>query len=243
MVRPEGATMKSPQKPTGAHKKGKKGQTKAIPPAAPTPQASHDLSVSRGDDPLLELVRTMLQPTVQAACTVSKYVDARVEGGGLDLPSLVAELGAQAKAANGGDLGRPEAMLIAQAHSLDAIFGFLVRSARLNLRENLNGAEVLLRPGLRAQSQCRATLETLAMIKNPGSVSFVRQANIAAGPQQVNNAIGEGPRARELESKQGKLLEAQNGERLDSGAKGAASAANPQLEAVEAVHRTKDRRG
>jgi hypothetical protein len=40
----------------------------------------------------------------------------------------------------------------------------------------------------RAQSQCRATLATLAAIKNPTSEAFVNQANIAHGPQQVNNA-------------------------------------------------------
>ena len=39
---------------------------------------------------------------------------------------------------------------------------------------------------LRAQNQCRMTLETIATIKNP-SVVFAKQANIAAGHQQVNN--------------------------------------------------------
>ena len=38
---------------------------------------------------------------------------------------------------------------------------------------------------LKAQSQCRATLETLAAIKNP-PVIFVKQAN---GHQQVNNGV------------------------------------------------------
>ena len=45
-----------------------------------------------------------------------------------------------------------------------------------------------LRLALKAQSQCRATLATLAAVKNPQPVAFVRQANIAHGPQQVNNA-------------------------------------------------------
>jgi hypothetical protein len=43
-----------------------------------------------------------------------------------------------------------------------------------------------MRMALKAQAQCRATLETLATIKNP-SVVFARQANIAQGPQQANN--------------------------------------------------------
>lgn len=55
---------------------------------------------------------------------------------------------------------------------------------------------------LKAQAQCRATLETLAEIKNPQPTAFLRQANIAYGPQQVNNGVRAGageagtPRAR-----------------------------------------------
>lgn len=37
-----------------------------------------------------------------------------------------------------------------------------------------------------AKRRCRATLETLAVIKSPPSV-FAKQANMANGPQQVNN--------------------------------------------------------
>ena len=62
--------------------------------------------------------------------------------------------------------------------------------------------ETYMRMALKAQSQCRATLKTLANIKNP-PVVFARQANIAQGPQQVNNGMmpaGEpraGPRENE----------------------------------------------
>ncbi len=48
-------------------------------------------------------------------------------------------------------------------------------------------AETLLRLALKAQSQCRTTLLTLAEIKNPRPIAFVNQANFAHGPQQVNN--------------------------------------------------------
>jgi hypothetical protein len=43
-----------------------------------------------------------------------------------------------------------------------------------------------MRIALRAQSQCRATLETLGTIKNPPTV-FVKQTNVTSGPQQINN--------------------------------------------------------
>jgi hypothetical protein len=43
-------------------------------------------------------------------------------------------------------------------------------------KEGMTGL-TYLRLGLKAQSQCRATLETLAAIKNPRPVAFVQQAN------------------------------------------------------------------
>ena len=45
-----------------------------------------------------------------------------------------------------------------------------------------------MRLALKAQSNCRATAETVAFIRNPRTV-FANQANISNGPQQVNDAI------------------------------------------------------
>jgi hypothetical protein len=76
-----------------------------------------------------------------------------------------------------------------------------------------------MRLALKAQSQCRATLETLSVVKNPPSVAFVRQANIANGPQQVNNgppSAADASRARETEIQPNKLLERRQNELLDT---------------------------
>ena len=92
--------------------------------------------------------------------------------------------------------------------------------------------ERYLRLALRAQGQCRATLETLGVIKNPPTV-FAKQANIAAGPQHVNNTLSVGhsaggelisPRAGNHEIEKSKLLEAHEQERLDAGPAGSARA-------------------
>jgi hypothetical protein len=72
--------------------------------------------------------------------------------------------------------------------------------------------------------------------------STVRQANIAHGPQQVNNGV-EGSHAREIENQQTKLLEAEHGERLDIGATSAPSAAHPELETVGAINGTTNATG
>ncbi|MCP6756118.1 hypothetical protein NL533_31320, partial [Klebsiella pneumoniae] len=76
-------------------------------------------------------------------------------------------------------------MLVAQAHALDELFTSLARRAYVNIAGGcLGAAESYMRLSLKAQSQCRTTWETLAEIKHPRSVAFVRQANIAHGPQQ-----------------------------------------------------------
>ena len=191
-------------------------------------------------EPMADAVaRAALRPTIQAAVTVREY--AQGSFGELSINTLVDDLGKQCALASNGDLERAEAILTAQSHTLDAIFHYLARRARG--AEYLSHLETYLRLGLKAQSQCRATLETLAAIKNPSPVAFVRQANIAHGPQQVNNAPAEAPRARETENPPNKLLEKQPNERMDTGAAQAAGSGNSPVEALGAIHRSKVGKG
>ena len=77
------------------------------------------------------------------------------------------------------------------------------RAGQQRILENTSKpANPTLRLALKAQSQCRATVETLAEIKNP-AVIYARQANVTTGPQQENNGVPS--RAREIETEQSKL--------------------------------------
>ena len=58
----------------------------------------------------------------------------------------------------------------------------------------------------KAQNQCRMTSETLSTIKNP-PVVYAKQANIAHGPQQVNNGPSSATRTGENEKLPNELLE------------------------------------
>jgi len=222
-----------------------KRKTVAATPAAKKPAGKPSGNVltiycKPGDDPAKAIAQSYLRPAVQGASIVRAY-SKYSEGDGPELNALVAELGKQAEAVNGGDLRRPEEMLITQAHSLDAISRNLFWRASRNFEEYLGAAETYMRLALKAQAQCTRTLEVLGTLKNPPTV-FARQANIAAGPQQVNNGIpaGEGSRARETESARSKLLEAQNGERLDTSAAGTTSGADPQLAPVGKINRAEN---
>jgi len=117
------------------------------------------------------------------------------------------------------------------------MFNELARRAALNMGEHLNATEIYLRHAFKAQAQCRSTLEALAEIKNPRPVAFVKQANIANGPQQINN--GE-PRARE-KTIQSNELSGDSYELLpDTRASQAASRINPEVETVGEIHGAKD---
>jgi len=162
--------------------------------------------------------------------------------GELDITESVRVLKENTKRVHDGKLQDLETTLTAQANTLDAIFNEMARRAALNMGEYINAAETYMRLALKAQTQCRATIETLANIKNP-PVVFTRNANIVNGNQQVNHQpqanslIGEIP-----ESPAREALEHQHANTLDTGAPTAPARANSDLEAVEQVNRPTKRK-
>ena len=134
-------------------------------------------------------------------------------------------------------------MLYCQAHALQAIFVDTV--LQVPKQGWFSTSEAYMRMALKAQAQCRATVETLATIKNP-SVVFARQANIAQGPQQVNNAMmpaGEPlAGAGKNEKPQNKLSGAANELLPDTGAPSAAVGSGPAMATVGTFDRAKVRR-
>lgn len=158
--------------------------------------------------------------------------------GEIGLTECMETLGQKVKSIQGGNLAEVEALLTAQAVSLDAIYTALARRALINIGEHMGAAETYLRLALKAQSQSRATLETLATIKNPPMV-IAKQANITSGPQQVNNATHTRAHARagNSETAPNKLLEESHEERMDTRATQTASGTNKRVETVGALNR------
>lgn len=165
------------------------------------------------------------------------------EHGDLSLMDMARELRDQGQAVNRGDLAALERLLTAQALSLNAIFGELARIAQCNLFKVPEVADRYLRLALKAQSQSRATVETLAAIKNP-PVVFARQMNVAHGPQQVNNGTAPNStpataRPQETNSEPTELLEDSTDGRtqLDTRATPATGRTHQDLATVGAVNR------
>ncbi|MDO9333213.1 MAG: hypothetical protein Q7T57_01655 [Dehalococcoidales bacterium] len=147
-----------------------------------------------------------------------------------------------------GDLSDMEATLVSQAVALDAIFNELAKRAANGIL-HLPTCEMFLRLAMKAQSQCRATIETLAEVKQPKSATFVKQQNVAY-QQQVNN--GENPASRKCENspshgknkpnRKNELLENKNGAWLDGRATPATIDNDPQLETLGTINWSKNTR-
>lgn len=194
-------------------------------PKAPPPPATTEAE-------RMDRARALLQgPTLAANAIESLKMTSET-----DIASLAAALTEQSHRVIDGNLKRAESLLICQAQTLDALFNRELMIA--TKQDALLQFEAHMRCAFRAQSQGRATLETLATIKNP-PVLIAKQANIAHGPQQVNNGpppASEPSRARETGNAQNRLLEQRHGERLDTLTAGTASTDDPAMATVGAVH-------
>ena len=120
----------------------------------------------------------------------------------IDVPGMLRMFKDQGEAFSRGDMQHAEAMLSSQATALQTLFARLTERAMG--QTHLPNLEALMRLALRAQSQSRATLETLTTIKNPPIV-YARQANVTTGPQQINNGAPASSRTRQTEAEQNKL--------------------------------------
>lgn len=187
--------------------------------------------------------RMAVSASVSAAAVVDSF--AKDPFGSQDINELVTLLSSSMTDLNGGNMRKVENMLFGQAHALQSIFVSLARKGAN--QEYLKQYETHMRLALKAQSQCRATLETLAAIKNP-PVVFARQANIANGPQQVNNgvsgAVRTGAHAHgNIPIPPNKLSGGGNELLPDARASRLTVPANQEVEALGEINRAEVRRG
>jgi hypothetical protein len=168
------------------------------------------------------VAKKLTRPEVQASLTIQKLHPIN------DVNALTKILGQQTADVIDGSMVRPEAMLLCQAHTLDALFNSLTMKG-LD-QTHTPHYEVFMKLAFKAQSQCRSTLQSLSDIKNP-SVVYAKQANINNGNQQINNGVT-APRTQENKNYSNELLEHTHGKRLDTRAKSETIGAYSELEAL-----------
>jgi hypothetical protein len=127
-----------------------------------------------------KLANIALSPEFKAAVTSKAYAPAIGEQ---ELAAVLQRLGEVTSRVASGDTKDVESMLAAQALSLDSIFHKLALQAERNIGHYPKAVDTYLRLALKAQSQCRATAETLAVMKSPRQ--YISQTNVA-GAMQIN---------------------------------------------------------
>lgn len=192
----------------------------------------------KADEHAKNVARLTLTASANAAAVMDKYT-ANIFGE-TTFGAMADNLAASVEETQGGDLRQCEAMLMGQAQALQSMFvSFARRAQDQEYQKNL---ESFFRMALKAQNQCRMTLETLATIKNP-PVIFAKQANIANGPQQVNNGVSANApnaHAREDKSIQSNELLTQgveHGPTLDTRGTAAAGGIDPAMATLEQIDR------
>ena len=219
-----------------------------LPKGTSKPKAKEPYVITTADK-----ARMALKPSLNGAVVIQTY-QGNIMGKEADLNVLIDQLRDTFTEVKGGDMHTLEAMLISQATALQTIFTSLARRAQS--QEYQKHLESFLGLALKAQAQSRATISALVDLKYPRQATFVKQANIANGPQQVNNGAAAGAdsaqyaqartHAGKSEPKQNKLLEAnhgQSGKRMDTRAAQTAERRYQAVETVATVRRAKKPRG
>jgi len=162
-------------------------------------------------------------PVTMNAITAAAFTGAGLQADGCrDMDAPIAVLRDMVERVKRGDLSDVAERLFCSGVTLDVASNDLIQRGRnLIAAGNLNGGERLYRLAFAASGRSTSAFQSLVELKNPRPV-FVQQANIAHGPQQVNND-GATKRAVELQSPReeishnpsNKLLEIESGERLD----------------------------
>lgn len=172
-------------------------------------------------------------PIVQASNT---YLSYKHKEECLNYEDIAQELEAQTQALRTHDLTRIEDILMAQAQTLDLLFHKQARKA--SAQQYLNQFKVHLDMALKAQRQCRSTLEALAEIKNPKPYIQNNQAQY----QQINNGSQTALAREENLKSPNKLLEDKTYDRewMDRRTQEATITNDKELETMETKHRTEN---
>lgn len=143
----------------------------------------------------------VLSSTNTNTVTAVNYVSNAINGE-ISMTDAVSVMKEKIATINNGNLQALEGTLTAQIVSLDTIFNSLALKSRSS--DTMSKLESYLRLALKAQAQCARSIEVLATTKNPPIV-YAKQANIAQGNQQVNNAIN-----TNLDTHTGKIINRPN---------------------------------
>ena len=126
----------------------------------------------------------IIRPGFRHAVVASSFGSTYFTQEHIPLAPSWAVLADEMKRARDGDLGSASELLTAQALTLDSLFTELARRAGQNMGEHTEAADRYMRLALKAQSNCRATIEALAKLHQPREQT-VRHVHVNQGGQAI----------------------------------------------------------
>jgi len=144
-----------------------------------------EVEASEGEDPLKKIARLGLRPGIRHA-HLAGHASATLFGE-KNAPSIMDNTKALAEMLNSaadGDKQLSSQILTAQAVSLDTLFTELAMRSKQNMGEYFDAAERYMRLALKAQANCRSTLEALAKLHQPREQT-VKHVQVNAGGKAV----------------------------------------------------------
>ena len=132
------------------------------------------------------MARKLLEPHLSHAVTASTFAS-KALGNDFEAPGIgdfIDHLESVTTKAETGDVAIASRLLAAQALTLDNMFTEFARRAAVNMGEYLEAAERYGRLALKAQSNCRTTLEALAKLHQPREQT-VKHVQVNDGGQAV----------------------------------------------------------
>jgi hypothetical protein len=157
--------------------------TKAKKPA--TGKNTLEIEAKDGDDRDVLLAKLALGPGARHAATASNFAASLFSDKHQSpiMASTAAIAGTMAAARN-GDKAMPSDILAAQAVVLDTMFTELARRSAINMGQHIDAADRYMRLALKAQANCRATLEALAKLHQPREQT-VKHVHVNEGGQAI----------------------------------------------------------
>lgn len=194
---------------------------------------------------LTDINRTHAATVAAIYSEQENYSDDGQPATGVDLEIMTAAMHSAAKRMTKPGAGAEdiESALASSAILLGHLSATWLTSA--SGQHTVDGVGLFSHLALKALEQQRKTLATLANIRNPKRVAFVKQLNQAVN-QQVNNGENssvDSISGKNSESSTSELLEMIPSERLDTRTQSQAIRSDPRLEALDMQHWPENSRG
>ncbi len=172
-------------------------------------------------------------PSLNNAAVIEAF-QGSVMGKDPDLGAMIEMLEKFVHKVGENDLSVLEAMLVGQATALQTIFTSLARKA--SVQQSLPQYQTYMGLALKAQAQSRTAISALVDLKHPKQPSYIGQANLTTGPQQINNVIHANSKGVDAQNPPNQLSERSHELHQNPGAQSLEGKANSKLETLGAVY-------